>query len=417
MLNALNKMQYICCLKETYNTMDEIVKRHNALINNVDLNFQRSIITKVPWNERLVGIKGSRGVGKTTLLLQYIKSTYNFNEEALYVSLDDPYFYDNRLLGFVDDFIAKGGKHLFIDEVHKYPNWAIEIKKVYDYNLDFKVVFTGSSLLEILNARADLSRRALAYSMQGLSFREFLEFKYNIKVEAFNLHDILTKHIEIAIQIGKTIKPLKYFGEYLRSGYFPFYDNNEVLYYKRLSEIINMIIELELPVLRKADVSKIPKIKQLLAIISQSAPFKPNISTLAKKISISRNSLLEYIYGLSDAGIVRSIHKDSFGTSLLQKPEKLYLENTNYMFALKSIEPNIGNLRETFFLNQLSDNHNLTYPKQGDFLVDEKYLFEIGGKDKTQKQIAGIENSFIAADNIELGYNNKIPLWLFGFLY
>lgn len=397
--------------------MDEIVKRHNALINNVKLNFKRSIIKNIPWNEQLIGIKGSRGVGKTTLLLQYIKSTYGFSNDALYVSLDDPYFYNHRLLDFADDFVAKGGKQLFIDEVHKYPNWAIEIKKIYDYSPDLKVVFTGSSLLEILNARADLSRRALAYNLQGLSFREFLEFKYNIKIQAFSLDDILTNHLEIAIQVGKHVKPLKYFGEYLRAGYFPFYNNNEVLHFSRLSEIINMIIELELPVLRKVDVSKIPKIKLLLAIISKIAPFKPNITTLANKIGISRNSLLEYISGLSDADIINSIYKNSFGTSLLQKPDKLYLENTNYMFAIVSAEPNIGNLRETFFLNQLSYIHNVTYPERGDFMVDEKFLFEIGGKTKTQKQIAGIDNAFIAADNIELGYNNTIPLWLFGFLY
>ena len=397
--------------------MNDIQRRHNALIGSVSLNFKRSILTKLPWNERLLGIKGSRGVGKTTLLLQYIKSTYGFSEDVLYVSLDDPYFYDNTLLGFADDFISKGGKQLFIDEVHKYPNWAVDIKKIYDYHTDIKVVFTGSSLLELLNSRADLSRRALTYTMQGLWFREFLELKYNIKIAAFDLHEILTNHIEIASKIINIIKPLKYFEEYLRVGYFPFYENKEVLYYRRLSEIINMIVELELPILRKTEVAKIPKIKQLLAIVSQSAPFKPNISKLSNKIGISRNSLLEYIHGLSDASVIKNIHKNSFGISLLQKPEKLYFENTNYMYALKGESPNIGNLRETFFLNQLSQSHTVTYPKKGDFLIDNKYLFEIGGKDKSYKQIVGIENSFIAADDVEYGFGNKIPLWLFGFLY
>ncbi len=397
--------------------MEGLIRRHQALINNVDNNFQRSIITKLPWDKRLIGIKGSRGIGKTTLLLQYIKSTYGLSGDALYVALDDPYFYDNSLIDFVDDFVAQGGRYLFIDEVHKYPDWAIEIKKVYDYNPTLKVVFTGSSLLEILNARADLSRRALVYNMQGLSFREFLEFKYSVRIEAITLNDILTNHLEIALQIGRTIKPLKYFTEYLRIGYFPFYENDEVLYFKQLSEIINMIIELELPVLRKADIAKVPKIKQLLSIISHSVPFKPNITTLSNKITISRNSLLEYIYGLSDAEIIKSIHKNAFGVSLLQKPEKLYLANTNYMYALLGVVPNIGSIRETFFLNQLSENHQATYPDSGDFMIDDKYLFEIGGKDKTQKQIAKRENAFIAADNIEFGFENKIPLWLFGFLY
>ncbi len=404
-------------LKPNNSMMIELVKRHATLINNVETGFQRSIASKLPWDERLLGIKGSRGIGKTTLLLQYIKKNYGLNPEALYVTLDDPYFYNHNLLDLADNFVARGGEHLFIDEVHKYSDWAVEIKNIYDYNPNLKVVFTGSSLLQILNARSDLSRRALAYTMQGLSFREFLQFRYNINIEPVSLEDILGNHTEIALKIGKKLKPLKYFGTYLKVGYFPFYDDNEVLYYKRLSEIINMIIELELPLLRKADMSKVPKIKQLLAVISQSVPFKPNITKLSNKIGISRNSLLEYIHGLSDASIVKTVLKDGYGVSLLQKPEKLYLENTNYMFTLQPDETNTGTLRETFFLNQLSENHTVTYPDTGDFLVDDKYLFEIGGKDKARKQIAGIENAFIVSDNIEFGVSNKIPLWLFGFLY
>ncbi len=397
--------------------MEELVKRHTAIVSNVKTEFQRNIASKLPWDEQLLGIKGSRGIGKTTLLLQYIKNKYGLNPEALYVSLDDPYFYNHTLLDLADNFAAQGGEHLFIDEVHKYRDWAVEIKKIYDYHPGLKVVFTGSSLLQILNARADLSRRALAYTMQGLSFREFLEFKYNIKSEPVSFEDILRNHSEVALEIVKRYKPLKYFNEYLKVGYFPFYEGNEVFYYKRLSEIINMIIELEIPLLRKTDMSKVPKIKQLLAIISQSVPFKPNVTALAKKIDISRNSLLEYIHGLSDASIVKTVSKNAFGVSLLQKPEKLYLENTNYMFALQPVQANIGTLRETFFLNQLSESHTVTYPDAGNFLIDEKYHFEVGGKNKTQKQIAGIENTFIVSDNIEFGVGNKIPLWLFGFLY
>jgi len=397
--------------------MDNLRKRHKALVDNVDLHFEREIINDLPWGERLISIKGSRGIGKTTLLLQYIKKSYGESADALYISLDDPYFFNTSLIEFADEFVSKGGKHLFIDEVHKYPNWAIEIKKIYDYNSSLKVVFTGSSLLEILNSKADLSRRVLSYTMQGLSFREFLEYKYNFKFDKMSLNDIIISHENIAFDISKKIKPLQYFKEYLQRGYFPFLQNNVILYHKQLSEIINMIIEMELLSLKRIDVSKIPKVKQLLSIISQSVPFKPNISTLASKINISRNSLLEYIYALVDANILMSVHKNSFGVSLLQKPEKIYIDNPNYMYSLLSAEPDIGNLRETFFLNQLTQNHKVTYPKQGDFLVDEKYLFEIGGKNKNNKQIAGIENSYIAADDIEYGYGNKIPLWLFGFLY
>ena len=397
--------------------MEELIKRHRALLDITELKFKRYIIDNLPWGERLVAIRGARGIGKTTMLLQYIKENYGIKNEALYISLDDPYFFNRKLIDFVDEFVAKGGQHLFIDEVHKYPNWAVEIKKIYDYNPKLKVVFTGSSLLEILNSKADLSRRALSYKMHGLSFREFLEYKYNFVFDKLTLDEILNKHETLAFGISKKVKPLKYFNEYLQIGYFPFTQDNTVLYHKRLYEIINMIIDMELPNLRKVEVSKIPKIKQLLSIISQSVPFKPNITSLANKINISRNSLLEYIYALVDANILMTIHKNSFGVSLLQKPDKLFIDNPNYMYALLGETPDIGNLRETFFLNQLSQKHIVTYPEKGDFLVNDKYLFEVGGKSKTQKQIVGISNAYIAADDIEFGNENKIPLWLFGFLY
>jgi len=397
--------------------MDNLRKRHKALVDNVNLRFEREIINDLPWSERLISIKGSRGIGKTTLLLQYIKKSYGESGDALYISLDDPYFFNMSLIEFADDFVSRGGKHLFIDEVHKYPNWAIDIKKIYDYNPSLRVVFTSSSLLEILNSKADLSRRVLSFTMQGLSFREFLEYKHNFKFDRVSLDAIVTNHESLAFDISKKIKPLQYFKEYIQRGYFPFLQNNVILYHKQLSEIINMIIEMELPSLKKIDVSKIPKVKQLLSVISQSVPFKPNITTLASKIGISRNSLLEYIYALVDANILMSVHKNNFGVSLLQKPEKLYIENTNYMYTLLSMDPDIGNIRETFFLNQLTQNHKVSYPKQGDFMIDDKYLFEIGGKNKNNKQIQGIENSYIAADDIEYGFGNKIPLWYFGFLY
>ncbi len=397
--------------------MDSLIKKHIDLINQTSLKFQRYNINQLPWGEQLIGIKGSSGVGKTTLLLQYIKQKYALSLKAIYISLDNLYFTNNKLSDFVDDFVAKGGEHLFIDEVHKYNNWAIEIKNIYDLYPKLKVVFTGSSLLEILNSRADLSRRALVYTMQGLSFREFLNLNYKTNLKAIKFEDLLNNHTEIALEIKEKIKPLKYFGEYLKVGYFPFYTGNESLYYKRLEEIINMILEIELPLLRNTDISIVSKIKQMLYIVSQSVPFKPNISALARKINTTRKTLLEYLNYLNDANVFNLLEKEVFGVNLLQKPEKLYLENTNYMYAIINSEANIGNIRETFFLNQLLENHTVTYPNKADFVVDNKYIFEVGGKNKTRKQIKGIKNAFIAADDIEFGYEDKIPLWLFGFLY
>lgn len=397
--------------------MEELRKRHINLINQIGLDFKRSFINELPWGERLIGIKGSRGIGKTTLLLQYIKEQFALSDKVIYVSLDNFYFANNRLVDFADEFVSKGGEYLFIDEVHKYNNWAVELKNIYDFHPKLKVAFTGSSLLEILNSRADLSRRALVYSMQGLSFREFLQLRHGIKINKITLEQILQNHIEIALKIGEQVKPLKYFDEYLKTGYFPFFNGNEDIYFKQLQEIVNMILEIELPLLRQTDISIVKKIRQLLYILSLSVPFKPNVTTLANKIQITRKTLLTYFNYMSDSELLNAIYKDSSGISLLQKPEKLFFENTNFMFAISGKIPNKGSLRETFFLNQLAQSHKVLYPAKGDFLVDNKYLFEIGGKNKTTKQLEQIENAYIAADDIEFGFGNKIPLWLFGFLY
>ena len=397
--------------------MEKLRKRHVGLIDKTTLDFQRYLINELPWNRQLIGIKGSRGVGKTTLLLQYIKTRYQQSDKAIYVSLDDMYFAENSLLEFTDEFVSKGGEHLFVDEVHKYPNWSVELKNIYDYHPKLKVVFTGSSLLEILNSRADLSRRALVFNLQGLSFREFLLFRHKIRTDSLSFEDVLSNHTEIALDISNKFKPLAYFDEYLKTSYFPFFEGNHNLYYKQLQEVLNMILEIELPLLRNTDISIVSKIKQLLLIISRSVPFKPNISSIADKVKVTRKTILDYITYLNDAGILSLIHKDSHGVSLLQKPEKIYLDNTNLAYMLAEDTPNIGNLRETFFLNQVSQNHDVSYSEKGDFLVDNKYTFEIGGKSKTNKQIIDIPDAYRVVDNIEYGFEKTIPLWLFGFLY
>ena len=397
--------------------MEQLLKEHSIFVDDTDLSFKRHLIDKLPWQERLLGIKGFRGVGKTTLMLQYIKENFGLSEDVLYVSLDNMYFADNSLVDFANSFVAKGGKHLFLDEVHKYPNWSIEIKNIYDLHKNLKITFTASSLLEILNSRADLSRRAVAYNMQGLSFREFLNYSLTESFISYGLDDILENHRDIASDILRKIKPLKYFSQYLTSGYYPFFKENPKLYYKRIESIVNMVIDIELPLLRDVHPAKVIKIKQLLVVVAQSVPFKPNISKLSERIGVTRNTLVEYIKDLVDTRILSMITKDSIGISLLQKPDKLFLENTNLVFMLAKNNNDKGNLRETFFLNQISVNHAVTYPNTGDFMVDDKYIFEVGGKNKTRKQIKGMDNAYVAADDIEYGFKETIPLWLFGFLY
>jgi predicted AAA+ superfamily ATPase len=397
--------------------MDTLLIKHLNLITQTEFGFERSSLAKLPWEQRLLGIKGARGIGKTTMFLQYIKKKYGVSSKALYLSLDDLYFTENKLTDVVETFVNKGGEHLFVDEVHKYPNWSVELKNIYDTYPKLKVAFTGSSLLEILNARVDLSRRALVFELQGLSFREYLNLKQGFDLPTITLEDILENHTQIALEINSKVKPLSFFNAYLKVGYYPFYQDNTVFYYKQLQEIITMILEIELPLLRKTETQLIFKIKQLLYVISQAVPFKPNISSLADKIQVTRKTILDTIVYLQDAGLLKLIYKNQFGISLLQKPEKIYLENTNFAYALSGSEPNIGNVRETFFLNQLSAQHKVTYHDRADFKVDDKYIFEVGGKNKTKSQIVGLENSFVVKDDIAFGVENTIPLWLFGMLY
>jgi hypothetical protein len=398
--------------------MEDLHQKYLKKVQHIDTNFIRSFIHEVNWKARLIGIKGARGVGKTTLLLQYMKLHYSENwQEALYVSLDSFGFKERTLVGLADEFVNNGGKYLFLDEVHKYANWAQELKNIYDDHPELKVVFTGSSLLEILNSRADLSRRAIIYHMQGLSFREYLELETGEKFEKVTLGAILFNHLQIASTITVKVKPLRYFESYLRKGYYPFYKEEPDLYEQRIEEVINMMLEIELPLLRGIDIGLVPKLKQLLTIISESVPFIPNVATLSQKMGMHRSTLMRYLYYLEEVGLTINLQKEAKGSVKLQKPAKIYLENTNLMFALSPSNANIGNARETFFANQLGYKNKLSYHEKTDFFINNLYAFEIGGKDKSKKQVANLENAFIAADEIEYGYQNKIPLWLFGFLY
>ncbi|OYX20806.1 MAG: AAA family ATPase [Algoriphagus sp. 32-45-6] len=397
--------------------MDVLFEKFQKKLSFISLGFKRSLLDQINWNARLIGIKGARGVGKTTLMLQYIKENLPLDQSTLYVSLDNIWFAENKLADLVDLFVKRGGRFLFLDEVHKYPNWSQEIKNIYDDYPELKVVFTGSSLLEILNARADLSRRSVIYTLQGLSFREYLGLIGQGDFKSLSFQDILTNHIALAKEISARIKPLVFFDQYLRFGYFPFFQEEQDLYYHRLGEVINMTLEVELPLLRKVEISYVQKLKQLLQIISESAPFTPNVSKLAERIGVNRNTFATYLNFLQEANLTKNLYKDASGITALQKPDKIYLENTNFQFALAPQTANQGSVRETFVANQLSYLHQIEYADQGDFKVNGKVVFEVGGKNKKQRQIENLNDSYILSDDIEIGFGNRIPIWLIGFLY
>jgi uncharacterized protein len=397
--------------------MEHLYIKHRKKISVVSLKYVRDIINKIHWQDRLIGIKGARGVGKTTLILQYIKKNFTPGEDNLYVSMDDVFFSGNRLIEFVDGFVKNGGKFLFLDEVHRYHNWSQEIKNIYDDYPELHVVFTGSSVLDIIKSRADLSRRAMIYQMKGLSFREYLAITEKLNFMELKLQDILKDHQEIADKIVGKIKPIRELIIYMESGYYPFFIEYPQTYHSRIEQVINLVLENDIPALKPVNMEGIRKLKQLLYVVSTSVPFKPNISKLSDKTGISRNSLVQYLHFLHEAEILQLLFRDTSGVSLLQKPEKIYLENPNLAYAYSAGNVEIGNARETFFVNQLAVKHQVNYTEKGDFLVDGDLVFEIGGKNKETSQLKTVENAYFALDNIERGYKNKIPLWLFGFLY
>ncbi len=397
--------------------MENLQQKFYEKYELVQTKITRDFMIQVDWTNRFIGIKGSRGVGKTTLVLQYIKQNYKPNKQVLYVSLDDLYFAENKLYYLAEEFYKKGGQLLAIDEVHRYSNWAIELKNIYDDMPNLKVIFIGSSLLHLQKVKSDLSRRAIIYAMPGLSFREFLQFETGVKFKKLKLTELLSNPISHAMEITQMTKPLALFDQYLNYGYYPFYKENEAAYHSKLEEVILTILEIDIPQFAAIQTSNIIYLKKLLTIISKSVPFKPNMSSLSSRTGISLNTLKVYLKLLNESNLLRLLYVDDKGINSLNKPEKIYLNNTNLMFNLGNENVNKGNLRETFFYSQIADYYNVHSSPHGDFLVENKYVFEVGGKNKTSKQIQGLKNAFVVKDDIEIGTENIIPLWLFGFLY
>lgn len=379
---------------------------------------QRYLLEEIEWSNRLIGIKGARGAGKTTLLLQYIKYKLDKEAESLYVSLDNLYFLENTLVSFAQEFVLQGGTHLFLDEVHKYPNWSRELKLIYDQFPKLKTVFTSSSILEIYKGESDLSRRVVTYNLKELSFREFLYFEKNIVLPKIELSELLKNHKEIArktkTEAGTIIK---FFRDYLKYGAYPYYMENKESYLQKLNQTITLILEIDFNVVENITYQDSRKIKKLLVAIAQSAPFTPNIKKLSERLGVQRGFLIEALRLLDKADLIMELYKPTKGIGAFTKPEKLYLNNSNLAYALDEKNLEIGTLRETFFANQMKHIHEIHLAEKGDFIVDRTYTFEIGGKGKTLKQIQGIKDGFVVKDDIEVGGLNVIPLYLFGFLY
>jgi len=384
-------------------------------LSNTSLKFKRHLHSSLDMDDKLIGILGSRGVGKTTFILQYLKELDVALEKKLYFSVDHFYALNYSLYEIAEEFSKVGGEVLAIDEIHKYPNFAQELKSIYD-TFDLKVIFSGSSAVALENSKVDLSRRAVLYRVNGLSFREFLEFETGKKYTKYTLEEILQNHTQIAFKINEQLKPFAYFSKYLEYGYYPFYKQNINLYAQKLNEVLNIVLESDLPLIFKIDPSNINKLKKLLAMLCQSKPYELNISKLSQKIELNRATLYNYLAYLEAGHLTKMVRQQSRGDAIFTKPEKLYLNNTNLSHSYCENHDK-GTNREIFFTNQVAQDHTIHYSKVGDFLVDENYTFEIGGKDKSFKQIKDLKNSFVVADDIEVGFDNKIPLYLFGFLY
>lgn len=389
--------------------MDRLYEYFSKLLQETKTDFVRYKYSEINWNSRMLGLVGPRGVGKTTMFLQYIKQNLTI-QDTLYVSADSMYFTDNTLIDLTDKFSKQGGKHLFIDEIHKYPQWSRELKQIFDFYPDVQVLFTGSSILDIYKGAADLSRRAPIYEMQGLSFREYLAMFHQIQTPVYTLEDILEHKAEI---VG-VAHPLPLFNEYLQRGYYPF--SKDTTFEIELEQVINQTMENDIPQYAGMNVSTGRKLKQLLMIISKSVPFKPVMQKLADLVGVSRNYLNDYLLYIEKAGMIAQVRDDTGGIRGLGKVDKIYLDNTNLIYTLARENSNIGNIRETFFYNQMRVKQDIISSRISDFQIGNR-TFEIGGKNKGQQQIANAQEGYIVKDDIEKGYRNIIPLWSFGLNY
>jgi len=393
--------------------MDFLIEKSERKTKLVKDKQRRYLYEQVDWQQRLIVILGYRGVGKTTLILQHLSSA---TQKGIYLSLDDFFFETHRLVETVRNLYNSGYRLFQLDEVHRYLWWSKDLKQLYDDYDDIQLVATGSSILDISKGNADLSRRAAVYNLHGLSFREYLNFQKNLHLPALALNDILSRHHEIAPELLDLFHYSTDFSNYLKFGHFPFFLESKSTYFQKLEETINLVIDTDISPHEDLQHSTTRTMKKLLFVLSQTVPFTPNINKLSDKLETPRNTLLRLLDYLDKARILHLLKVDTKGVSYLQKPEKIYLHNTNFIHLFSPKKANVGSLRETFFFNQLSAVHAVTSSKFGDFMVDDNYVFEVGGATKSRDQIKGVPNAYLALD-IEGGSEKRIPLWLFGMLY
>ncbi|MCH5308504.1 MAG: AAA family ATPase [Prevotella sp.] len=399
--------------------IEDLYVNSQRQVKAVNCHFKRYLYSRINWEVRMLCIRGAKGVGKTTLMKQYIKENFpSGSHQALYVSLDDLWFSDHKLIDLAEYHYTHGGTHLFIDEVHRYPgrSWSQELKNIYDRYPDFRVVFSGSSMLQLDTSSSDLSRRCIFYEMQGLSFREYLQLEGIASIAPLSLEQLLTDHSSLSVSITAETKVLPAFSAYLRQGYYPFYRETGRSYAKAVQQVISNIIDFDLPAVERMEYITTIKVKRLFVLMSQMVPFTLNLTSIGREIEAPRQTVLRMFNLLHQSALVYMIYNEKNNLSQLSKPEKIYLENPNLLFSLSS-NADIGNVRETFFANQLKESHEIAYSGMGDFLIDRQYTFEAGGRNKTFQQIKDMPNSYLAVDDLDIGTGNRIPLWMFGLLY
>ena len=399
--------------------MDILLEKHDRIIDLTPTEIIRQWAKSINWDARLLSIRGPKGVGKSTMMRQYIKQHYEYmDRQVLYVSCDDSYFSNHTILDLVKQFYLRGGKHLFLDEIHKYDNWSSEIKEAYDFYPTMQIVISGSSLLSMTKGDSDLSRRCIDHDIQGLSFREFLHFYKGIEMPVYPLEEVLANPAPLIKQMNSLGRPVALFHEYMKYGYYPYYKDNAIDYYQAIEQVVNQTIDDEMTKICKVEPSNTRKIKALMTMLCASEPYEVDITKMSVQSGLKRETILNYLGYMENAKLVQLLYCDLINVKRLQKPDKIYIDNPNMLYAWATTPVHIGTVRETIVVNQLAAKHKVEYSKKkGDFVVDQKYTIEVGGEDKDFRQIKDIPNSYVLADNIETAVGNKLPIWVVGFLY